>query len=520
MWKSICRRSFICLCCLSLFLSVFGFSASAEMADGSEGTNTVRWVDDGKSTITYWRLARRAAGEDTVNGPYVPAWLGGYRNSDSTGYVYQAGRRLNNGSMVPYDSIYCQLNLCRTQDYIYRGRIPSGWGMRVTVSGSLKNNGTASLRGAIYSVAAATVAYDASIGDYDWDHGRTVPLIRNSATVSDLDMFTDTWGGFMVSANLKNNGVNSPDILVAALRLIIDIPFTASNYMDLEINDVKLTYYRLGMDVEQEFESSDHSTGDVVAISGFFSFLNKPLNIIINAYKKVGDWVWSRLPSSMQNAFTIITEHYGGFWDMMKAGLRQFVSDPLGSIKTGLDVIGQGFQAVGNRIWDLFPSWLQNAITAIRDFVSNFWNWQIDHLKSFVSDPLGTIKEDINGLWKLFLRIWIPEDGFAGMVQRQWEKVSEFGEQHLGGLWQSGSIFVDLLERFKDVKVNEKPTITLPEIKVADTVLLKAQTYSFDFSKLPFIGTMHTWYLNMVDFILAGSMLTLLFKKIQEVLMH
>lgn len=505
MWKSICKRSCIFLCCLSLFLSVFGFSANAEVSGNVPGTEVFPWVTrNDKWTLAYWRLANRATGGDVLGkNKYEDAWFNGSRSDDNMSYTYKVGRTLSSGN-VKYDSFYAQLNLAGIAGKLWRTRIRSEWACKVTVTGALKSTGSAlKLTGTQYSASAALVKYNSDTEDYDWDNQITAPLISGSG-VSTLDMFTDNWGGFSVSYAFRNQtGVpyNMP-----AIRLIFDLPFSTTNFIDFQIYDVKLTFYKVGMDANQEYTSSDHSDGETVAISGFFSFLNKPLNMIINAYKKVGDWIWSKTPTSIQEGFRAFGDYCSNFWETAKNLFNLIIVAPI--------------KASINGLWNLMPQSMKNWLSDSVDFLGEYWEYQKRAFVEFWKDPLGSITKGFSDLGSLIKSVFIPEDGFGGMIKAQWEKLSEFGEQHLGGLWQSGSIFVDLLERFTDVKVNENPTITLPQIKVAGTVLLKAQTYSFDFSKLPFIGTMHTWYLNMVDFILAGSVLTLLFKKIQGVLMN
>lgn len=102
----------------------------------------------------------------------------------------------------------------------------------------------------------------------------------------------------------------------------------------------------------------------------------------------------------------------------------------------------------------------------------------------------------LNGLKSLF----IPSDDF---FQNYLSEMNQWLSDHFGALYYPIDLFIDVCGRLLNLEVPENPSITLPAFQVGETVLLPAQMYSFDMSALPALGEIHSFYLTVVDVIIA-----------------
>lgn len=387
------------LLCFSVLVCMFSFSFSAS-ADYVSGSETFPWVHyNNYKSHTIWWLANRSAGGDVLNlVNSQEIWPNGTWTGETT-LTYPISK---NGQ--EWDSFRADLQLCTKSQFHERVYLPPGYSANVVISGQIR--GESGIIGTRYSSRVAMIQ------NLDFNNPITRYLTpEGDSVVSPIDDYT---ASFHVSANL-NNKTDEP-MLIGAVSLIFDTssPFTSLTF---NINAVRIKYTAIGVSVEQDYGSVDNSTDDTIIIDGFFSFLNKPLNMFLDIYRKIGAFIWSKIPSSLQNMIQSGTAFFGGFWDSFISSIRSFISDPLGSIssvahsifdtvKSGLDALKSAISSLASAIWDILPDWLKNTLTAIFNFVRDFYGGIAQAFVDFFSDPLGIIGDFLSGVFDWVKRIY------------------------------------------------------------------------------------------------------------------
>lgn len=397
---------------VAVLVSMFAFSFSAS---AREVTYTRRWVhSDTYGSVTYWYtftgITKDAA---TMQRRYCQ----GTRIDNPGGYIYEVNRANNE----PFKTFVAQVDFASpTSDlekWLPRVTVKPGETVRITIQGDLEGNFDWNKTWYhIYSLTRNKSSGIWSSEDYVssvmMDNGNHVDYAMKLNKISDKKAF------FYLTFNVRN----TLDYDVAIRGFQIDIvTHKAMTSFKFGIRDVIYQITDGAPPASSEFESVDQSTDTTIAIGGFFSFLNKPLNNILTFLGKVGDFIWSKTPTFLQDSLNAAESFFDGFFSTLSSffqtffvdplvenfknlisNIKSFVSDPLGTIKDLIENIKTTVSNIASAIWDFLPEWLKNALIAIRDFTVNFYNTISTAISDFFSARLEDIKTLLSNIGDAF----------------------------------------------------------------------------------------------------------------------
>ena len=411
---------------LCVFLSVavlvsmfaFSFSVSAKNAVYER-----RWVDaDAYGAQTYWYTWTGTTKEPSDR---QQRYCKGSRFDGSPGgYVYTVDR----ANSEPLKTFSAYVDFCPTQEIYekwgYKVVIVPGETLKVTLRGYIE--GDLNWDKTWYHIythsrdISTGVWSDEYIQSMMFDGGQRVDYALKPVKVS------DTKATFYLSFYLTNTA--QYELMLQGFHIDI-VTHTAVKGFNFGIYDVVYQFTDGSPDVESEFDSVDDSTDDTVAISGFFSFLNKPLNNILNFLRRIGDFVWSKTPTFLKTSLDAARAFFDGFgstlsslfqtyfvtplvdnFNSLVSHIKSFISDPIGYIKTLVENIKNTVVSLPSNIWNSLPAWLQNSLTAVWNFTVNFYDTISSAISNFFETRLEDLKNLLSGIGDAFRR------GFSAIV--------------------------------------------------------------------------------------------------------
>lgn len=175
------------------------------------------------------------------------------------------------------------------------------------------------------------------------------------------------------------------------------------------------------------------------------------------------------------------------------------ISGGSGDVVDAVDGVKDSVDSVGDDI----VQWGQNIVTGITNGVTNIQNTIVEQ-----TEVLGNFILD--GLKSLF----IPSEGY---FKDLFDDLNEFFSDVFGFLYFPIEHVISWFNRLLTLPENE-PSIAIPELAYEDTVLIEAQTYTFDFLDDEPFSTVHDYYLLAMDAAMIMGFVHLLQRKYEEVM--
>lgn len=243
----------------------------------------------------------------------------------------------------------------------------------------------------------------------------------------------------------------------------------------------------------------------------------------LQLYNKNSGFIFKN-PSQYPARFSLFLNTYTGSSQTVTNYQHSLTAFINGGISAGVNLIGRDSQVSKWEIYYEIPAGIDFHIDSIdiscsfpaQSKTCEFWiksptlTYKTDG--EYVVDGVGDkIDEQIQEQKNMFQRLldgilnglknlFIPSDDF---FQNYLSEMNQWLSDHFGALYYPIDLFIDVCGRLLNLEVPENPSITLPAFQVGETVLLPAQTYSFDMSALPALGEIHSFYLTVVDVIIA-----------------
>ena len=177
-----------------------------------------------------------------------------------------------------------------------------------------------------------------------------------------------------------------------------------------------------------------------------------------------------------------------------------------GEISSGSDEVVDAVDGVKDSVdsvGDDIVQWGQNIVTGITEGVTNIQETIVEQ-----TETLGNFILD--GLKSLF----IPSEGY---FKELFDDLNEFFSDVFGFLYFPIEHVISWFNRLLTLPENE-PSIAIPELAYEDTVLIEAQTYTFDFLDDEPFSTVHDYYLLAMDAAMIMGFVHLLQRKYEEVM--
>lgn len=177
-----------------------------------------------------------------------------------------------------------------------------------------------------------------------------------------------------------------------------------------------------------------------------------------------------------------------------------------GEISSGTDDVVDAVDGVKDSVdsvGDDIVQWGQNIVTGITEGVTNIQETIVEQ-----TETLGNFILD--GLKSLF----IPSEGY---FKELFDDLNEFFSDVFGFLYFPIEHVISWFNRLLTLPENE-PSIAIPELAYGDTVLIEAQTYTFDFLDDEPFSTVHDYYLLAMDAAMIMGFVHLLQRKYEEVM--
>lgn len=186
-----------------------------------------------------------------------------------------------------------------------------------------------------------------------------------------------------------------------------------------------------------------------------------------------------------------INEGFDSIQGEISSGSHEVV-DAVDGVKDSVDSVG-----------DDIVQWGQNIVTGITNGVTNIQETIVEQ-----TETLGNFILD--GLKSLF----IPSEGY---FKELFDDLNEFFSDVFGFLYFPIEHVISWFNRLLTLPENE-PSIAIPELAYEDTVLIEAQTYTFDFLDDEPFSTVHDYYLLAMDAAMIMGFVHLLQRKYEEVM--
>jgi hypothetical protein len=304
---------------------------------------------------------------------------------------------------------------------------------------------------------------------------------------------------FVFSASAENSFVSSlTELSYLDSGLYSDSNFSSSIAQDLETS-VSTDWYSItmrapsGVRALSGFATVYNKNGIVSISEGTYVTLSWSVQLVCSGATSGYTATVSSSIGSSQGLITVLPSKVrAGTWAMYYDFTANVPFAEVGSlvdrISARASISGNSSSLIGLGFSDISVTY-----TDMADKIGNKIDQQTEEQKNMFQRLLDGI---LNGLKSLF----IPSDDF---FQNYLSEMNQWLSDHFGALYYPIDLFIDVCGRLLNLEVPEIPSITLPAFQVGETVLLPAQTYSFDMSALPALGEIHSFYLTVVDVIIA-----------------
>jgi len=114
----------------------------------------------------------------------------------------------------------------------------------------------------------------------------------------------------------------------------------------------------------------------------FYEHIAKP---IVEGFKTLASLIWDLVPSWLKDAFTAISEFFSA---ILRAGRGSPFDIGAFLYNTFIKPLTDAFSAIGSWIWSALPDWVKGSFEAVKDFFKDLR----EGLKDFLKDPAGWIR--------------------------------------------------------------------------------------------------------------------------------
>ena len=285
---------------------------------------------------------------------------------------------------------------------------------------------------------------------------------------------------------------NADGCVLTIKNIPIDYSTKFDNYkfydFDVSLTDIEYVYLS-GGDLPFAFSIDNLTAVTDSASNNFFGNILSWLKTILDSIKN--------LPSSIGSFITSLGDKISGFFTNLINNLKTWFTDLGNNIKTLFTNITNSlkgwFADVGN--------WFAEIGNKIGTFFDNIWE--------NISDGVSNITQSIKDWWasvvEFFKNLVIPQEGF---FTEYLERINKWFEEHLGFIYQSAQLIVELTQRLVDVTNSVgDPVVVISEIRLPYNNVVIVPHTTFDFNNIINADSKIKWVYNTYRTVVTAIMI-------------
>lgn len=220
----------------------------------------------------------------------------------------------------------------------------------------------------------------------------------------------------------------------------------------------------------------------------------------------------------------------GNFINSLGDKISGFFTNLTNNLKTWFNNIGKWFTDLGNNIKTLFT----NITNSLKGWFADVGNWFVeignkigtffDNIWENISDSVSNITQSIKDWWasviEFFKNLVVPQEGF---FTEYLERINKWFEEHLGFIYQSAQLIVELTQRLVDVTNSVgDPVVVIPEMRLPYNNVVIVPYTTFDFNSIINADSKIKWVYNTYRTVVTAIMIYYLvmfgYNKLNEII--